>query len=169
MTRDVDKALVYAAEDMVFDNTIFAEPFGPQGLLGLAVRLNGLEWWQSVGVPFSIAPTRRESGHSTCSFNNDGAVLRFSLAGENAATFAHEAAHLVAQHHGATPAHGPLFRAAELDVVTIVCGPVAAERLREVFLSNDLLVAARKWIAPRPVGELGLVGIWQAESFRQAT
>lgn len=166
MTRDIDKALVYAAEDMVVDQTIFAEPIGPQGLLGLASRLNNLAWWHCVGVPFSVAPTRRESGHSTCSVNDDGALLRFSLAGENAATFAHEAAHLVAQHHGAAQAHGPLFRAADIDVVAVVCGSVVADRLREVFLGNALQIAARKWIAPRPVGELGLVGIWQTEMFR---
>ncbi len=164
MSRDATRSAVYAAEHLVFAETLFAEPIGPAGVLDLATALQATAWWQRHGVPFEVVPTRRESGHSAAVISGAGArgaQLRLSVHQEDVATLAHEAAHLLAATAGASPAHGPLFVAAELDVVAVLCGTVAGDRLRRAFTEAGLPIAGRSWEVPEDLDARGLYGRWR--------
>lgn len=180
MTRDGDRARVYDAEAMVFDETLFSEPLGPAGILDLTDRFLADPWWQRNGVPFTVAPTRRESAHSWARSESrtDSNVataqirrsqIRLSLQGEDAATLAHEAAHLLGDRHAAHPAHGALFRRAEVDVVAVVCGSIAAGRLDQAFADANLDLADRDWTEPTGVTDRGIYGRWRTERLQATT
>ncbi|MBS1848213.1 MAG: hypothetical protein JST73_08030 [Actinobacteria bacterium] len=164
MTRDGDRAAVYGAEDLVFAETLFAEPLGASGVTGLAAALRADDWWRSNGVAFEVVPARRESDHSSARLARhpgDIAQIRLAIHAEDAATLAHEAAHLVASIHGADSAHGDVFRSAEIDVVTVLCGTSAADRLARSFAAARLGCAPRAWTAPSPTTERGIYGRWR--------
>ncbi len=168
MTRDASRAAVYSAEHLVFAETLFSEPIGPAGVLDLARLVAGCDWWRRNGVPFTVVPTRRESQHSSANTKPAGrgsAQIRLSVHQEDAATLAHELAHLLASRHGADAAHGPRFVAAELDVVAVVCGTIVADRLGGAFADAGLVAAERAWPAPEVHGERGLYGRWRAARF----
>ena len=164
MKRDATRSAVYAVEEAVFGETLFAEPLGASGVLDLARVLNENAWWQANGVPFAVVPTRREARHSSASMRppRDGpAQIRLSVFQEDAVTLAHETAHLLALGHQCDTAHGPLFLAAEIDVARVLCGTVAADRLARAFDDARLERAARRWMPPDQLTERGLFGRWR--------
>lgn len=169
MTRDTDRRAVYAAEDLVFGETLFSEPVGPAGILELAAVLATDAWWLRNGVPFEVVPTRRESLHSSAhlrqgsprSVSGRVAQVRLSMHQEDAATLAHEVAHLLAAVHGEDTSHGPTFRAADVDVVAVLCGTIAAGRLARAFADAGLEIAARAWPEPDLLTDRGIYGRWR--------
>ncbi len=163
MTRDSDRSRVYAAEDLVFDETLFTEPLGATGIVEMARLIAADPWWLAEGIEFRVTPARRESHHSSARVTAGVARIRLSLRQEDAATLAHELAHLVATHRGGRTGHGPLFRAAELDVVAVVCGTAASARLARAFADDGLAIAPRLWQAPADRGERGLYGRWRLD------
>lgn len=168
MTRDASRSAVYAVEHAVFAETLFSEPLGPAGVLDLAELLAGTGWWQRNGVSFTVVPTRRESQHSSANTRPTGgrsAQIRLSVHQEDAATLAHEIAHLLAALHGTTTPHGPVFIAAELDVASLVCGTIAAARLTRAFTEARLTAADRTWERPDQVEDRGLFGRWRTSRF----
>ena len=162
--RDASRSAVYAAEELVFGETLYCEPLGASGVLDLARALSENGWWQANGIPFEVVPARRESQQSSASNQRragDAAKIRLSLHQEDAATLAHEAAHLLANAHGETAAHGPIFRAAEIDVVAVMCGSTASARLSRAFTDDRLAVADRSWHSPDRLSERGLYSQWR--------
>lgn len=167
MTRDNDRSRVYAAEDLVFAETLFSEPIGEGGILDLVASISVEPWWIDTGVAFRVVPSRRESNHSLarmCESDDDVAQIRLTVHQQDAATLAHELAHLVALAHSDEVAHGALFRKAEIDTVTLVCGSVAAGRLERAFAGNSLEVAPRRWRAPSEPTDRGLYGRWRVQN-----
>lgn len=167
MTRDADRSRVYAVEELVFGETLFAEPIGEGGVLDLAAAIAVDPWWVECGVAFKVVPARRESNHSLARMgpsNDDVAHIRLTVHQQDAATLAHELAHLLAHVHGADVAHGALFRAAEIDLVTLVCGPAASRRLERAFAGDGLDAAPRRWDAPSGRIDHGLYGRWRARN-----
>lgn len=168
MTRDAKRSAVYAVEHAVFAETLFSEPLGAAGVLDLVDLLAHTDWWQRNGTVFTVRPARRESQHSSAGITATGgrvAQIRLSIHQEDAATLAHELAHLLAARHGASTAHGPVFVAAEIDVVTVLCGTIAAGRLAERFAEAGLLGADRSWEPPAPLLQRGLFGRWRLTHF----
>lgn len=162
MSRDPDRRRVYAAENLVFDQTLHTEPLGPAGVMDLAELVAAEPWWAAHGVRFELIPARRESGHSSATHRAAGVSrIRLSIHQEDAATLAHELAHLLSAHHGARVGHGARFRTAELDVVAMLCGTVASARLAEAFAQHGLGLAPRGWPAPDRLTERGLYGQWR--------
>ncbi|HET8930432.1 MAG TPA: hypothetical protein VFN21_07235 [Acidimicrobiales bacterium] len=164
MTRDAMRSAVYAVEHSVFAETLFSDPVGAAGMLDLAGLVADSGWWQRNGTTFEIAPTRREAQHSSATAEPAGggpAQIRISVHQEDAATLAHELAHLLAGSHGATPPHGPTFIAAELDVVSLVCGTIAARRMSRAFSEAGIAASARTWEPPDPLEDRGLFGCWR--------
>lgn len=158
MTRDVDRQRVYAAENLVFEETLFVEPLGATGVVDLARLVGADPWWVRNGIPFTVSPARRESLHSSAFVAGDTARIRLSIHQEDAATLAHELAHLLANRHDPHAGHGPLFRAAELDTVTLVCGTTTAARLGRCFADSSLALARRRWQDPTGEFDRGLYG-----------
>jgi len=168
VSRDASRSALYAVEHLVFAETLFSEPIGPAGVLDLAGLVGGSDWWRANGVPFEVVPTRREAQHSSAQAESSGDTrgqIRLSVHQEDAATLAHELAHLLAAHHGIGPAHGPLFVAAEIDVVAVVCGTIVADRLAHALADAGLPAASRAWEAPERPGDRGLYGRWRSARF----
>lgn len=161
MTRDADRQRVYDAEDLVFDETLFTEPLGATGVVDLARLVNADRWWVDNGVPFTVSPARRESLHSSAFVAGDVARIRLSIHQEDAATLAHELAHLLAGRHDGGTGHGPLFRAAQLDTVTLVCGTKTAARLGRAYADAALPWSLRCWQDPTGRFDRGLYGHWR--------
>lgn len=165
MSRDRDRRRVYGVENLIFDETLFTEPLGAAGVVDLAGLVNQDPWWVRNGVAFTVSPARRESQHSSAFLAGEVARIRLSVHQEDAATLAHELAHLLAGRHDPNAGHGPLFRAAELDTVTLVCGTTAAARLGRAFDDADLTVAARRWQDPTGAFDRGIYGRWRLRYF----
>lgn len=166
MIRDTKRSAVYAVEHAVFAETLFSEPLGAAGVLDLSGLVSATAWWGRNGVPFTVGPTRREAQHSWAGHAaGRPARIKFSVHQEDAATLAHELAHLLAARHGSATAHGPIFVAAEIDTVTLICGTIAAGRLARGFSEAGLSGAVRPWEPPAPLSDRGLYGRWRAARF----
>lgn len=160
--RDSNRSKVYAAENLVFMETLYCEPLGMTGVASLSDHLFVDEWWVRHINKFPEAvPTRRESHHSFADTTRQ--QLRFAVGHENAATLAHEAAHIATRvlHSGDIASHGVEFRATMLDVTSLLCGPVMAARLNNSYLSHGLKVGIRHRPAPPVVHERGIYALWR--------
>lgn len=61
------------------------------------------------------------------------------------ATLIHELAHALA---GTAEGHGPVFRAAHLDLMSLVAQPADVEWLRRAYAAHGLAVGERQWDQP---------------------
>ncbi len=162
MSRDIHKQRVYDAEDLVFAETLFAEPMGG-AVVELHQSILASPWWRSeVGIEVRLEPARREAGHS---YARGSRLVRLALHGENAWTLTHELAHSAHTGTNRTPlqqAHGPEFRRWYVDLAVVVLGEAASERLARSFIEAGLPIGERTCAAPVAPGEFGLYGWWRA-------
>lgn len=161
MSRDVDRRKVYDAEALVWDETLYQEPLGLDGVTSLAADLFAHPWWASQieKVPV-IEPTRREANRS---YARSSGLIRLSLYHENAAALAHEAAHVATrQVYGPeVQGHGPEYRLMYVEVTALLCGMAAAARLLTSFTDANLPLAPRRTdevVQPAPYG---IYGLWR--------
>lgn len=158
--RDVDRQRVYDAEDAAFLDTSYADPLGERGCRWLVDRLVATAWWSTSGLPVPVVrAARADSTRSTTVVTGDGAELRIGPGMDHAHVLSHELAHLLA-----TPAagHGPPYRAAHVDVATVVLGRHGTDRLAERYHRAGLAVTPRRWPPPPGHGDGGLLAVWQA-------
>ena len=144
MNADRGREAVYAAELAAFDGTSFDSAIAFDELLWLRNALQASEWWPAGMI--AVEPARTDAQSSTTRRCDDGhQKIRIAAPQCTALTFAHEAAHVLA---GVESGHGPLFRRAEIDVVTALFGSSPAVWLRNAFAQMDLRVANRMWQQP---------------------
>jgi len=89
----------------------------------------------------------------------DRTEVRIGPGMDQAHVLSHELAHLVAP---AGAGHRGLFRAAHVDVATLVLGAHGGGRLTNFYGRAGLTVATRAWPVPPEHGPGGLVAVWQA-------
>lgn len=144
---DRGRAAVAAVEDAVFGGTDADLPIGREALhLRIAEVVEG-PWWQACGPPVTVATPRRSTRSSTARSTLGEAPVEIRLADPQltTATVAHELGHALA---GVADAHGPLFRAAHVDVVALLCGATVARRLAVSYAAFELAVGGRRWSPP---------------------
>jgi len=158
--RDAERQKVYDAEDAAFVDTSYAERLGERGCTWLLERLVATPWWAAAsgGQP-ALRAARADSARSTTVVALGRAEVRIAPGMDQAHVLSHELAHLVARPDAG---HGPLFRAAHLDVAGLLLGGHGAGRLAERYRRAGLSVAARRWPPPSGHGEGGLLAVWQA-------
>lgn len=164
--RDSTRSRTYAAEEAAFAHTLYHERLGMHGATRLARMLAAEPWWMKLGIDFEVVATRRESTRSFARYGGEDAPdqIRLSIGGENAATLAHECAHLVVINHSpGVAAHGPEFRTALLDVATVLLGTTGREMLADAFAQDRLSVGPRQWDRPEPGTDHGLYGQYRIE------
>jgi len=159
--RDGDRQRVYDAEDAAFLETSYAERLGERGCRWLLDHLVALPWWSTAtpGPPPVLRAARSDSGRSTTVVAGDRVEVRIGPGMDQAHVLSHELAHLVAPGGAG---HGAAFRAAHLDVATLLLGAHGAGRLAEFYGRAGLAVAVRAWPPPPAHGPGGLLAVWQA-------
>ncbi len=160
--RDPDKEAVYYAEEVVFAETLHAEPIHSNDLMYLADQLFSHDWWERYKIPVpTIEPTRAtdKSSHAEThgSWFNKSSVIRLAPQSINPWFLAHEAAHIAqfyfynSTHHPLLEAHGREFRASYLAVTEILLGQRAA---RDLSASFDRHVRVRRQHKPGKPGSV---------------
>jgi len=149
---------VYDAEDAAFLETSYAERLGERGCRWLVDRLVVMPWWAAAaGALPVLKAARADSARSTTVVAGARAEVRVGPGMDQAHVLSHELAHLVA-----SPAagHNSRFRAAHVDVATILLGTHGAGRLADAYSRVGLAVAGRLWPPPAPHGPGGLLAVW---------
>ena len=158
--RDTDRQRVYDAEDAAFSDTSYAERLGERGCRWLLDRVAATAWWAAaVGPAPALRPARIDATRSTTVHDGGRTELRIAPGMDQAHVLSHELAHLVA---GTDAGHGPRFRAAHVDVATLLLGRHGADRLGDRYRRGGLRCAARAWPAPPDHGAGGLLAVWEA-------
>lgn len=160
-SRDGDRQRVYDAEDAAFLETSYAERLGERGCRWVLDHLVVLPWWSTAapGPPPVLRAARSDSARSTMVVAGDRVEVRIGPGMDQAHVLSHELAHLVAP---AGAGHGAAFRAAHLDVATLLLGAHGSARLADFYGRAGLAVAARAWPPPPEHGPGGLLAVWQA-------
>jgi hypothetical protein len=149
---DPGQAAVAEAEEAAFGGTTLDAPSTREELTASVNRLVAGEWWRANGPPVHVVAPRRSTRSSTARRCGDGVEIRLAAEQLTTATAAHELAHALA---GIGHGHDATFRAAHADVVAVLAGRAAADRLTEAYLAFGLAVAERRWSAPWRVGGIG--------------
>lgn len=155
MTVDVERAGVYAAECAAFDGTDLEEVREFDELAELLASLTTGEWWPGPTVTIRRARRDARSSSTRCEGDVSHDLTTISMAGgqQTIATLAHELAHALA---GVRHGHGPTFRAAYLDVISVVTNLDPSSRRRDLhvaqltsaFAAAGLAVGPRHWPLP---------------------
>jgi len=159
-TRDSERQRVYDAEDAAFVETSYAERQGERGCRWLVGHVVATPWWAAaVGVQPVLKAARADSARSTTVLAAGRAEVRVGPGMDQAHVLSHELAHLVASP---SAGHGPRFRAAHLDVATILLGAHGAVRLADSYARAGLVVMGRQWPLPAHHGPGGLLALWES-------
>ena len=135
---------MYAAEFAAFGGTSFDSTIEFEELLWLRNALHTSVWWPAGEIVVERA--RSDARSSTTRLCGDGQhMIRIAEPQCTPLTLAHEAAHVLAS---VVSGHGPLFRRAEVDVVTALFGTDPAKWLRDSFEEMGLSLADRDWKTP---------------------
>jgi len=154
---DVDRSAVSAAELAAFDGTDLEEVVDFTGLVDRMRSVTAGQWWPGPPVEVMAARADASSSSARCATSAvDGRVtIRIAGPQTTVATAAHELAHALA---GVGAGHGPLFRAAYLDVIAVITNADSTDRrldlhldqLATAFADAGLPVADRRWPGPSP-------------------
>jgi len=154
---DVDRSAVYAAELAAFDGTDLEEVVDSARLMGRMRVVTTGEWWPGPPVDVMAARVDAASSSARCATSAvDGRVtIRIAGPQTTVATAAHELAHALA---GVGAGHGPVFRAAYLDVIAVITNVDSTDRrldlhlhqLATAFVDAGLPVGQRRWPGPPP-------------------
>lgn len=155
MNADQGRTAVYAAEVAAFDGTDLETRLGFDDIDRRVAAVTSGEWWP--GPPVVVSAARRDASSSSTRCNGVASVgsteIRFAAGQLTIATAAHELAHALA---GVSAGHGPLFRAAYLDVIAVITNLDSSDRRRRLhvgqlasaFADAGLDVARRRWPEP---------------------
>jgi len=153
-TADIGCTAVYAAEEVAFGGTDLDEELPLAALFAAAGQLTAGEWWRSSGGPAVTVTAARMDARSSAAraAGGTGAHVSITLAhGQGTlATVAHELAHALA---GVRHGHDATFRAAHVDVVALLAGADAADRLAAAYRELGVPTGGRQW--PPPVRMVG--------------
>ena len=140
-------AAVAAAEAAALEGTALDDPHARAALHARVAEVVGGSWWTACGPPVTLVTPRRTARSSTARARDGVAAVEIRLTDEQltVATVAHELAHALA---GVGEGHGSRFRTAYVDVVALLAGAAAADRLRDAFTTFGVPAGQRAWPAP---------------------
>jgi hypothetical protein len=159
--KDGERQKVYDAESFAFEGSIYEASIGMFELRAVAARLCALQIWRRGGggtivVREARVDALRSSAHKSTS------EIRIAAGQDSVATLAHEGAHLISGD-----GHGPEFRSRHVEVLRVLAGADASNKLREVYRGRGLGVGVGEvWHVEEPICRdvlAGLVGIGAAE------
>jgi hypothetical protein len=155
MPRDRHRQATYDAEAAAFAHTALEVPVGLYALGKLTALVCRTSWWRTQHPWQPVPALRAARADSQRSWASQASwEIRFCHRGDTVATLTHELAHLCS-----TDGHGPEFRRAHLDLLVMVAGPDAAERLERAYRHAGLVVAGADEAFPvaTATGERGLL------------
>ena len=162
---DVDRSAVYGAELAAFDGTDLETVVGVESLGARLHAVAAGEWWP--GPPIEVRAARADARSSTtrCATAQTGgrAVIRVAATQATIATAAHELAHALT---GVEAGHGPLFRAAYLDVIAVITNLETTDRRHDLHVDQlagafddaRLPIGERRWPSP-PASTTGAIAL----------
>ncbi len=145
---DRGRTAVGAAELACFGGTVIDDERPIAELAGRARRLVAGSWWRAVGGPHVVVVAGRAGARSSSARSSPSSAtveIRLADGQRDIATLAHELAHALA---GIEHGHAAVFRAAEVDVLSVLAGDDHGTALRACFTSFELPVEDRAWPAP---------------------
>ena len=149
MTADAGREAVYAAEEVAFGGTDLDDVMSLDDLCAIGSAITVSDWWRSArGPTVAIGPTR--AGSSSARRHGDDVVIRLAADHQTRGTLGHELAHALA---GIDHGHDATFRAAHIDVVSMIAGAAAASALTSAYLELGVPPSRRPW--PPPVRAAG--------------
>lgn len=153
-SADVGRAAVAAVETTAFGGTSLDDVVGRSRAEGWVSDVVAGPWWLQAGPPVIVRRPRVSTRSSSARVAADDqqrlgahAPVEVQLADEQCslATVAHELAHALA---GVAAGHGPRFRAAHVDLVSVLAGRSTGVFLAECYGRFGLAVSARRWPEP---------------------
>ena len=133
---DSERASTYAAEIRAFEGTLAEEPLTFAEIGDLVTAVTATTWWKRHGrCEIPLTRGRGTRIHS-CADIATGTIT-ISEAQQTPATVAHELAHLAGGS-----GHDARFRGAAVALTAALCGPVAADILRDEFIRGGLAVSS---------------------------
>jgi len=152
--HDGGRTAVGAAELASFGGTDLDDQRSIEEVARRAADVVGGLWWRSAGGPPVIVVAARAHGRSSTArwssrpTSASCVEIRLARGQRDIATLAHELAHgLAGIEHG----HDGRFRAAEIDVLTVLAGEAQGQSLAACFDSFALAIGPRTWPAPGAV------------------
>lgn len=153
-SADVGRSAVAAVETAAFGGTTLDDIVGRSRAEAWVSDVVAGPWWLQAGPPVIVRRPRVSTRSSSARVAFDDqrrfgirAPVEVQLADEQCslATVAHELAHALA---GVGAGHGPRFRAAHVDLVSVLAGHSAAGFLAECYGRFGLDVPVRRWPEP---------------------
>jgi hypothetical protein len=136
---------VAAAEEIAFGGTVADAPLVRRALEQRLEALTAGPWWRCCG-PVVTVSTPRGGARSSSARDRPGHVdIRLADEQLTLATVAHELAHALA---GVDRGHDAVFRAAFVDVASVLAGAEAAVALADAFVAMGAALAPRRWPTP---------------------
>jgi predicted membrane-bound mannosyltransferase len=162
VTRDGERAQVYAAELAAFDGTDLEEVVGFEEVRVAIEAVVATVWWPHGEVDVEAMNALAQSSHTRCSTQAESTPT-IRLAGPQCtiATGAHELAHALA---GVDHGHDAVFRRAHLDVVDVMTnadttaprGQLHVDQLDRAYAAAGLVIGRRTWPQPPSTGAIAL-------------
>jgi len=162
---DNDRSAVYAAECAAFDGTDLEDLREFDELAVLLETLTADAWWRGPRVTIRRARRDARSSSTRCDADprHDPAMISVAAQQLTVATVAHELAHALA---GVRHGHDSSFRAAYLDVISVVTNIDSRDRRRDLHVAQlasafdaaGLAVGPRHWPSP-PVSFAGPIAL----------
>lgn len=144
MSRDDGRSEVYAAELSAVGGTTLEQQVSLSELQQAAAAVVLSSWWPT--GPVAIGSARSDARSSRAHDRGGRVEIRLAVGQHDMATLIHELAHALA---GTPAAHGPMFRAAHLDLMSLLAQPADVEWLRRAYAAHGLAVGERQWEQPR--------------------
>ena len=145
VSRDDDRSEVYAAELSAVGGTTLEQQVPLRELHDAAAAIVASAWWPT--GPVAIRSARSDARSSRAQDRGDQVEIRLAAGQHDMATLIHELAHALA---GTAAGHGPIFRAAHLDLMSLMAQPADVEWLRLAYAAHGLKVGERRWEQPPP-------------------
>ena len=143
MGRDDDRSEVYAAELSAVGGTTLEQQLSLDELRDAAAAIITSAWWPTRAI--TIGSARKDARSSRAHDRGDRDEIRVAAGQHDMATLIHELAHALA---GTAAGHGPMFRAAHLDLMSLLAPPVVVDWLRRAYAAHGLAVGEREWELP---------------------
>lgn len=159
-TDDTGRAAVYAAEIAAFDGTDLEVVLDVDTLIAAIHAVVATDWWPGGELDARAARSDARSSTTRACLTGDAGstpTIRIARPQATVATAAHELAHALA---GVGLGHGPRFRAAHLDVVSVITnlpgrpsrGTLHVDQLADAYAAAALEIGDRDWPEPPAVG-----------------
>jgi len=152
---DSERTALYAAELAAFEGTDLERLRTFAELAAVVDEVLSAPWWPGPHVELQRTRADSRSSSTRCDSHRDDRLVRIRLAPNQltVATVAHEMAHALA---GVDVGHGPIFRAAYVDMVAMITNIDSTDRRLDLHVKQlvdacaaaGIAIGGRNWPAP---------------------